>query len=299
MCHIIKLGLIPIVLWATKYAGEFQELGVGGRACGMGGTGVAQFSDPSVIYFNPAGSFFSDRGVLLMHAENFAGMVKNEFGSIVLPKGNMTIGAGIQYVSVGGIKLTTLPDTSSPPGSDNPPIPYDTVGTKDFVFYINAAKGNETFSYGANIKIFYRDLAVMTGFGGGLDLGLLLNMKYLKVGCAVRDFILSPLMWSNGTKETIFPKISFGVAPVVPIEKINSVITLECDFVKSFDIAGFNVNLGFEYAYKNFVFGRIGVYKGDYTLGVGLRYKGFGLDYALVTHSELQNSNKFSAGLQF
>jgi hypothetical protein len=139
----------------------------------------------------------------------------------------------------------------------------------------------------------------MTGFGGGLDLGLLLNMKYLKVGCAVRDFILSPLMWSNGTKETIFPKISFGVAPVVPIEKMNSVITLECDFVKSFDIEGFNVNLGFEYAYKNFVFGRIGVYKGDYTLGVGLRYKGFGLDYALVTHSELQNSNKFSAGLQF
>ena len=73
---VAKLILIPLLLMATKYAGEFQELGVGGRACAMGGTGVAQFVDPSVIYFNPAGSFYADRGVLLMHAENFAGVVK-------------------------------------------------------------------------------------------------------------------------------------------------------------------------------------------------------------------------------
>lgn len=299
MCRIIKMALVPIILFATKYAGEFQELGVGGRACGMGGTGIAQFSDPSVIYFNPAGSFFSERGVLLMHAENFAGMVKNEFGALVLPKGDMALGVGIQYISVGEIKLTTLPDTSAPPGSDNQPVPYDTVGTRDFVFYINAAKGNELFAYGANVKIFYRDLSVMTGFGGGLDLGLLLNIPYVRIGVSVRDFILSPLMWSNGTKETIYPKISFGVAPVVPIEQLNSVITIECDFVKSFDIDGFNVNLGFEYAYKNFIFGRLGLYSGNYTLGIGLLYKNFRLDYALITHSELSNSNKFSAGLQF
>jgi hypothetical protein len=299
MCRIVKLVLIPVILFATKYAGEFQELGVGGRACGMGGTGIAQFSDASVIYFNPAGSFYSKRGVLLMHAENFAGLVKNDFGAIVIPKENMALGAGIQYISVGEIKLTTLPDTTSPPGSDNQPIPYDTVGTKDFVFYINASRGNKTLSYGANVKVFYRDLSVMSGFGGGLDLGLLLTIPYMRIGIAVRDFILSPLMWSNGTKETIYPKISCGVAPVIPIEKINSVITLECDFVKSIDVEGFNVNMGFEYAYKNFIFGRVGVYSGNYTLGIGLLYKNFRLDYALITHSELNNSNKFSAGLQF
>jgi len=299
MCRIIRLALVPAMLLATKYAGEFQELGVGGRACGMGGTGVAQFSDPSALYFNPAGSFFIDRGVLLMHAENFAGMVKNDFGSVVFSKRNMTIGAGIQYISVGDIKLTTLPDTTSLPSIDNPPIPYDTVGTKDFVFYINGAKGNERLSYGANIKIFYRDLSVMTGFGGGLDLGLALNMEYLKVGFAVRDFVLSPLIWSNSTKETILPKFSFGVAPCVPLEKIYSRITLEADFVKSFDIEGFTVNFGCEYAYKNFVFGRVGRHDGNYTIGVGLLHKKFRLDYALVTHSQLTNSNKFSAGLQF
>jgi hypothetical protein len=291
--------IIPVIIGATKYAGEFQELGVGARVCAMGGSGVAQFTDPSVIYFNPAGSFYNLRGVMLMHAENFAGAVKNDYGAVILPQGSIVLGVGVQYVSVSDIKFTTLPDTNSLPGVENQPIPYDTVGTKDFVFYINGAKGNDRFSYGANIKIFYRDLAVMTGYGGGLDLGLMINADYLKVGVSIRDFVLSPLIWDNGSRETILPRLSVGVAPVIPIEKISSVITLACDINKFLDIEGFGLNLGFEYAYKDLVFGRFGRNDGRYTLGMGLLYKKFWLDYALVTHSSLASSNKFSAGLRF
>ncbi|TET61400.1 MAG: hypothetical protein E3J47_05235 [Candidatus Stahlbacteria bacterium] len=296
MYRIVSIIFIPLLLMATKYAGEFQELGVGGRACAMGGTGVAQFVDPSVIYFNPAGSFYADRGVLLMHAENFAGVVKNEFGSAILRRGNMSIGLGLQYISVSGIKFTSLDDTTSPPGSENPPIPYDTVGTKDMLFYINGAKGNDKFSYGANIKVFYRDLVVITGFGGGVDLGLALKLDYLRIGLAVRDFILSPIVWSNGTKETIIPKISLGIAPVIPLEKINSVIILECDFIKPLDVDGFDMKMGLECAYKNLIFGRAGIHNGNFTIGAGLKYKRFSLDYGLITHSELKNSHKISAG---
>jgi len=296
--RIISLIVLPLLLGATKYAGEFQELGVGGRACAMGGIGVAQYADPSVIYFNPAGCFYVSRSALIMHAENFAGAVKNEFGSVILPKGNMSIGFGLQYLSVGDIKLTELQDTT-PPSSSNPPIPYDTVGTKDLVLYINAARGNEMLSYGANIKVFYRDLAVITGYGGGIDLGVTLNLEHLTAGLAIRDFVLSPIIWSNGTKETIVPKVSFGVAPVIILSKINSVITLGCDIVKSIDTEGFDLNFGLEYAYKDFVFGRAGVYRSNYTLGMGLKYKWFSLDYAFVTHSDLHDSNKFSGGFIF
>lgn len=298
MYRIISLIVLPLLLGATKYAGEFQELGVGGRACAMGGIGVAQYADPSVIYFNPAGCFYVSRSALVMHAENFAGAVKNEFGSVILPKGNMSIGFGLQYLSVGDIKLTELQDTT-PPSSSNPPTPYDTVGTKDLVLYINAARGNEVLSYGVNIKVFYRDLAVITGYGGGVDLGVTLNLEHFTAGLAIRDFVLSPIIWSNGTKETIVPKVSFGVAPVMILSKINSVIILGCDIVKSIDTEGFDLNLGLEYAYKDFVFGRAGVYRGNYTLGMGLKYKWFSLDYAFVTHSALHDSNKFSGGFIF
>jgi hypothetical protein len=299
MYRIINLIMIPMLLCASKYAGEFQELGVGGRGCAMGGTGVAQFVDPAVIYFNPAGSFYTRRGILLMHSENFGGAVRNEFGALVLRRGSMSCAFGIQYLSVSDIKLTTLVDTTSPVGSENQPIPYDTVGTQDAVFYINAARGSEHVSYGLNVKIFYRDLSVMTGYGGGVDLGCAYITDYLRCGFAVRDFVLSPLIWSNGTRENIIPKIAFGVAPIIPLDKIYSTFVIECDFVKTLDIEGFDMNIGCELDYKNIVCGRAGIRGGNYTIGAGLKYKRFTLDYALVTHSQLNNSSKISAGYSF
>lgn len=299
MYRAVILLLLPFFILATKYSGEFQELGVGGRTCAMGGSGVAQYADASVLYFNPAASFFTQKSILIMHAENFGGIVKNEFGSIVFPQKSMAFGLGVQYISVGGIKLTELGDTLNPIGNDNPPIAYDTVGTKDMVLYLNAAKGNSLLAYGASIKVYYRDLYAITGFGGGLDAGLLVNADYIVCGLAIRDFVLSPLIWSNGTKETILPKLSFGVAPRVPLPQWNSVMMFECDVVKTIDITGFNIMLGCEYAYKDILFGRLGLNGGTYTLGIGLKYKKFSLDYAFVTHSELSNSNKISAGLAF
>jgi hypothetical protein len=299
MYRIIILFTVPALLIGTKYAGEFQELQVGARACAMGGTGIAQFSDATSLYFNPAGTYFIQRSVHLMHAENFAGIVKNDFGAIVLPRGNMSVGVGLQYVHTSGIKLTTLPDTTAPPGSNNLPIAYDTVGTSDVLFYVNGSKGNERLSVGANIKVFYRNLNAITGFGGGLDVGAALNLDYLRVGVVVRDFILSPLVWSSGRTETILPKIALGLAPVLPIAAINSKITIEADIVKVLDVSGFDVNLGFEYGYRDILFGRMGIYRGNYALGVGLQYKKFSVDYAFMKHPELSNTNKFSAGMRF
>jgi len=299
MCRIINLLIVPVLLLGTKYAGEFQELQVGARASAMGGIGVAQFGDPTTLYFNPAGTFYALRSAHLMHAENFAGVVKNDFGAVILPSGNMSLGFGLQYVHTSGIKLTTLPDTTLDPGSGNEPIPYDTVGTADFLFYINGSKGNDRIAFGANIKVFYRDLNAITGYGGGLDLGVAYKVDHLRVGISVRDFVLSPLIWSSGTKETILPKISLGVAPIFSLKAINSTVMLEADVVKTIDVAGFEVNMGMEYGYRDLIFGRMGIYRGNYTLGIGLQYNKFSLDYAFMAHPDLNNSNKLSAGIRF
>jgi len=299
MQRYVKLLFVPLFIFATKYAGEFQGLGVGGRACGMGATGIAAATDPSVIYFNPALSRHTQPSVLAMHAENFGGIVKNEFVSLVLPQENMSLGVAIQYVSVGDIILTRLADSTSPPGSENPPIPYDTVGTQDFILYINGAKGNDFFAYGANIKVFYRDLSVTTGYGGGMDAGIAFLFPHLRAGLTLRDLVLSPLVWSNGTKETIFTRLSLGLAPMFAIEAIDADIMLACDITKHIDVRGFEINVGFEFSYKDFLSGRIGLDNGNYTLGAGLQYKKFFVDYAFLTHSELNNTNKISAGLIF
>ena len=295
----VMIFLVPALLAGTKYAGEFQELQVGARASAMGGTGIAQFTEPTTIYFNPAGTFFTPRSAHVMHAENFAGIVKNEFGAVVLPRGNMSLGLGVQYIHTDGIKLTTLPDTTSLPGSGNIPIAYDTVGTADYLFYLNGSKGGEHLAYGVNLKVFYRDLSVISGFGGGIDAGIAYKTDILRIGLAVRDLILSPIIWSSGLKETILPRFALGVAPVISLEKIYSRIMIEADVVKAVDIEGFDVDLGMEVGYKDLLFGRMGVYRGNVTLGMGVQYKKFSLDYAFVTHPDLDNTTKISAGLAF
>lgn len=299
MRRLVIILAVPLLIGATKYAGEFQNLGAGARALAMGGAGIAQSVDPSAIYFNPAGSLFLTRSLLLMHAENFGGLVRNEFGSVVVPRTNAALGLGFQLLTAGDIKFTTVPDTSQPPGIENPPYAYDTVGAKDAILYINASRGNGMLAYGGNLKIYYRDLAAISGFGGGLDLGGILNLEYVRIGVAVRDVILSPLIWSNGTKETISSKIALGFAPVIPLEKIQSQIILEIDFLKYLDLPGFAVNTGFEFGYHNMLFGRFGINEGNITLGAGLRYKKLVIDYAFINHTYLKDSNKISAGLEF
>lgn len=310
MCSIIKFDkfvvriLVVIVCFlsltnATKYAGEFQELIAGGRSCGMGGTGIAQGIDPAAILLNPANAPFISRSVHFMHAENFSGLIKNEFGALVVPKINNAYGIGFQMVSASNIKLTTLPDTTRQPGDENQPIPYDTVAARDMILYFNAAKSKNIFACGLNVKIYYRDLAVLTGLGGGVDLGVKVNLKNLNAGFTVRDFILSPIYWDNDSKEYVSPKITFGLAPYIPLISMHSAITIEVDLVKDLSFDELKLNAGIEWAYQNKIYGRLGKSGGRYTAGAGLRYKRLVFDYGLITHSDLGLSNKFSAGLVF
>uniref|UniRef100_A0A7V0Z3Y3 PorV/PorQ family protein n=1 Tax=candidate division WOR-3 bacterium TaxID=2052148 RepID=A0A7V0Z3Y3_UNCW3 len=299
LCLTVIIILFANRGFGTKYAGDFQELIVGGRICGMGGSGVAQSGDPSYIVLNPASLMLSNKSLHLMHAENFAGIVKNEFGAIVIPKANITYGIGFQMVSVNNIKLTTLPDTTKNPGDENIPIPYDTVSTRDMVFYLNAGKTRNIFSYGVNLKIYYRDLAVLTGIGGGIDIGLKLNLRNLNAGFSIRDFVLAPIYWKSDTKEYISPKITLGIAPKIPLTRINAVLIIESDIVKDLSFNNLLLNNGIEIAYKNKIFGRLGISGDRYTAGVGLRYKKLVFDYGLITHEDLGISNKFSACIEF
>ncbi len=285
--------------FGTKYAGEFQELIIGGRICGMGGTGVAQGSDPSYIVLNPARLLLSNKSLEIMHAENFAGIIKNEFAAIVIPKEKITYGIGFQMVSISNIKLTTLPDTTKQPGDDNIPIPYDTVSTRDMVFYLNAGKTKNIFSYGVNLKIYYRDLAVLTGIGGGIDIGLKLHLKNLSAGFSIRDFVLAPIYWKSDTKEYISPKITLGIAPKILLTSINAVLIIESNIVKELSYNDFLLNNGIEIAYKDKIYGRLGISGDRYTAGVGLGYKKLTFNYGLITHQDLGISNKFSAGIEF
>ena len=116
-CLLALAGAVSIAQ-ATKYAGDFEELGVSARSVAMGSALVATGADPAALYYNPSASvLLPRRDVMLMHAENFGGLVKNDFATVALPSDKSCLGFGLLHNGVSGIKLTGLLNDSLPLGA--------------------------------------------------------------------------------------------------------------------------------------------------------------------------------------
>jgi long-subunit fatty acid transport protein len=90
MKRILLIILISMSVQAgaqiLKYSNEFLSIGVGARAAGMGSAVVAGVDDATAAYWNPAGlmQIKDNVQVSLMHNEQFAGIVKHDYGTVAL-----------------------------------------------------------------------------------------------------------------------------------------------------------------------------------------------------------------------
>jgi hypothetical protein len=295
--------------FATKYAGDFEELGVSARAIGLGGAYVAVTSDPSAIYYNPANSVLTkDYSVLLMHAESFGGMVKNNYLGIVLPTRKQSFGLGILNNDVPAIKLTTLPDTTQPPSDSNQPILDRQINAAQWVFYFNYShRLSSILHLGINTKLIYQTYGIASCFGMGIDLGGSVALADgLELGLRIRNLTSSPLFWDNKTRESISPRIALGLARTFNFGRDHLLLSaeLENNSDAGLDNLQFSENFGIEYSIKQVLAARLGLYHRLITLGLGINYKRLFIDYAYQTgyfnqSRDLGSSQKISGGLKF
>jgi hypothetical protein len=313
LIRLRRIGLIIILLFqiafATKYAGDFEELGVSARAIGLGGAYVAVAADPSAIYYNPAGSVRNKNyGILLMHAESFGGLVKNNYLGIVLPSQNQSFGLGVLNNGVPGIKLTTLPDTTQPPSDTNQPILDREVNASHWVFYLNFGRRlSSVFQVGVNAKMIYQTYGIASSFGMGIDLGGSIDLfEGLNMGLRIRNLTTSPLFWDNKTRELISPKVALGLARTFHFGKDHLLfsIELEANTDNGFTSPELTENIGLEYSLKQTIAVRIGLFHRLVTLGLGLNYRQFFVDYAYQSgyysqSKDLGSSQRISGGIKF
>jgi hypothetical protein len=301
----------------VKYGNEFLTIGVGGKQLSMGGAGLSINRDVTAGYWNPAGlADVKESEIILQHDERYGDLVNFDYGAVAYSyKNQFTLGLSVIRLGIDGIPDTrnALVDSDGNGVLDNydrldyTKVTYNNASDWAFIFTY-AKKSSEKFSYGANVKIIYRDLMSNSAFGVGFDAGVIYSpLDKLYLGASVLDITTTYLAWNTGTKELISPTLKLGTGYNLDI--FNGVLTPAIDFDMHFDgrnyasIAaigpvGLDMHAGMEFLYKNIIALRAGYNDvKQLTLGIGLKIFRLDLDYAFAKFSaenDLGNTHRIS-----
>ncbi|MEX0968629.1 MAG: PorV/PorQ family protein [Bacteroidia bacterium] len=274
-----------------KYSNEFLNIGVGGRALGMGNSAAASVKDASATYWNPAGISLIDNDIqlYLMHSEYFAGIAKFDYGAVVTKLDEKNY-LGFSMVRFG---IDNIPNTLRLIDA-NGSIDYNRItefSAVDYSFALSFSRklANEKLRLGGSAKVIHRRIGPFaTAWGFGLDAGIQYDFaEGWTVGAMGRDITSTFNAWSfNFTEEEkevftatqneipvnsseiTLPRINTGIMKDVKIsDKFNMLAELGADFtfdgkrntlVRS-DFSSIDLHFGFEVDYNELIFLRGGV----------------------------------------
>jgi hypothetical protein len=273
-----------------------DPLGNGGasaRALGMGSAFVGLADDSSALFWNPAGlGTLQNAEVALHHNSWLAGIIQETLVG-ALPLGRLG-GAALSanYVNYGSL------------------AGYDESGNRTdnyspTRFGMGAGWGIEVLPRvfaGAALKASTQTIADSSYTNVSADLGALwipepnirLGLSYANVGTPVAGYALAQALRLGG---------SYGV-DFSPSNRLLLALS------SSIEPSGVNkVQLGLEDMISSMLALRLGYQAGladsridglsGLTAGLGIRYEGFGLDYAWLPYGDLGSTHRISLGYQF
>ncbi|MFH1824355.1 MAG: PorV/PorQ family protein [Candidatus Firestonebacteria bacterium] len=283
---------------AGTVAAQFLKLGVGARATGMGNAYGGVSDDSTGIYWNPAGlNQIKAQTMNFTHAFWFEDIFY-DWASVALSTDMGKIGFGIEYLSYGNIIETD--DTGWEIGDFKP---------MDLAVIVSYANVIEDIMFGLNVKYIsmrIKESATAIGMDFGIMKSILMdsdkiNSDKINIGLVVQNIGTNVQFISD--KYSLPLNIKLGLACYIESNWIFSV-----DFNIPVDNA-VNFGVGAEYKYKlNDEFGitcRAGCQSltteglNGLTVGGGVNYLNWTIDYAFVPYGDLGSTHRFSLGFLF
>ncbi|UCC78568.1 MAG: PorV/PorQ family protein [Candidatus Zixiibacteriota bacterium] len=304
-------GIIFLVFVSTangaKYAGEFLNLGAGGKPLALGGSFMAAHNSVLSGYYNPAGlSMLKGSQAVFMHSESFGSLLNHDFLSYSRPLDSgvrkAALGISLYRLGGGGVIVTGV-------DQNNHFVKISEESHADYAAYFSYGRAfSEKLSGGISAKLIYRDIVDVSAFGIGIDMGGLYSpKKWLSLGISLQDITTTLLSYSTGKKESIIPAVRLGASLNARKGGFGSAMYMDAEtrfegrrYASQYNIDGMSIDshLGLEIDYREAIFGRIGSDVGNLTLGVGLVVKKFVIDIAMRDHSELDNTYLVSITFQ-
>jgi len=139
------------------------RLGVGAREAGMGETGVASSTGATALFWNPANNVFADfETQLALQHHRYLGLFNHEFAAVA-----HRVGKGVLGFSFMGL----YSDSITRYGEEPVAIPGGSFKPYDVAFGISYAHPlGESFAMGANAKLVYERIDVLSDTGFAFDL---------------------------------------------------------------------------------------------------------------------------------
>ncbi len=307
---VLISATLAISAEGAKYAGDSFSLGAGGRALAMGAATIAGPFDASTVYWNPAGlNYLEGNNLLAMHGETFGSLLNHDFVAFTKLRPDCSCpikgyGFYLYYLGGNGIKITDVnPQTGRPYAVDN---------KSHGDFYVGASfsmKPRGKVDLGATIRVLFRDIPSQSGFGASFDAGLLYKAgSSLMLGLSAVDITTGFIKYSNGNTESILPTIKPAISYSRPIGNIMGRLAISGDIkfegrrkAAQVDMGEISLDshFGLEISYREILFGRTGLDAGDFTTGLGVRINRLTFDFNYLYNSELDETFRASAGIQF
>ncbi|TGE06381.1 putative type IX sorting system protein PorV2 [Hymenobacter fodinae] len=288
----LSLGVCFPTLAQTKtpkYSNEFLNIGVGGRALGMGKVQASLAEDATAGYWNPAGLLGqkSKYDAVLMHSELFSGIVKNDYAAFSMPLDEKSA-VGVSLIRLGVDDIADTRDLVNEYGY----IQYDRIryfSVADYAVLLSYAykvANVEGLQVGANAKVIYRNVGEFANaWGFGVDAGVQYNHGNWRLGLMARDITTTFNSWSvdadkfKGSANTIdeiprnsteitLPRLVLGVGRTVKLPgqfTALAAVDLEAttdgkrNTLISTSAVSVDPRAGLEVGYNNLVFLRGGV----------------------------------------
>jgi len=292
---------------AGKYAAEFLNIGIGGRALAMGGAFVPVADDVTALYWNPAGlSRLQQRQVMVMHAERFSGLVKSDVAAFSTPMRSYAL--GLAYFRTG---TDDIPYTSKLDLNGRPIIDKYVNDVEQALFLSFAKKSGTKFAFGVSAKLIRQNIGEASATGFGLDVGALYQpFEPLSLGITLQDITGTYVFWENGHKDVKQPYINLGAAYKKSLPFLRSLlifsvqdnIKLEGDVLESQVSLGSWGNSEFKVGAEVRILGSLAFRAGfageQTTAGAGVRVAWLFVDYAFTSY-DLGNAHRVSAMVKF
>ena len=288
-----------------KYSGELFEFPGDAQSVAMGGVGVARTHEAATGFYNPAllGHPLQP-SLMLAHREQFGGIVSADLMAISFRPESSGLAVQLGLVRRG---VNDIPDTrlALDDKDGDGQLDDDERLLPDKIRYFNqrewgvllsvARRDQPSWGWGANVKLLGNWLADELGLGLGFDLGAWRSFgPALTLGLMLQDVTTTQVYWSTGRWATTAPRGTAGLRWQFTLPLVKWPVSLEGEFTSRLDgprleqafalgRASVLLRAGAEVAVNDNLRLRAGsatLY--PVTLGAGLTFAAFSLDYAYV-----------------